>query len=77
MSKLTQQQLDRRALAGARKKAEKLGKNHPDYDPKVFYGELEWTRIKSREQFGVSKIITFRIGPDIAQNMAKTEYKVN
>ena len=49
MSKFTKQQLERRALAGERKKAEKLGKNHPDYDPVKFYGELEWTRIKSRE----------------------------
>ena len=42
-----------------------LGKDHPDFNAITFYGDVLWTRVKSRLQFGAKRIVTFELGPDI------------
>ena len=51
-----------------------IGKTHIDYDPKIFYGNLLWTRVKSRAQLKARRIITFELGSDIAFDREKTHH---
>ena len=46
----------------------KQGKCHPDYDPVAYYGDLLWTRVKSRQQLGTKRVVTFPIGVDVARD---------
>ena len=59
-----------------RKLAQNLGKDHEDYDPVKYYGELEWTRVKARSQFTAQRIVTFLIGPDLDEDMQETLHRV-
>lgn len=59
------------------KAARTLGKNNPDYDPLVYYGDSLWTRVKSRAQLEVKRIVTFDLGPDIKEDFVEVKHKVN
>ena len=58
------------------KVAQVKGKDHPDYDPKVYYGDLVWTRVISRNQVGEEVVETFLFGQDIAADKKATKFKV-
>jgi hypothetical protein len=53
-----------------------VGKEHPDYDPITFYGDLLWTRVKARSQFDVKRIVTFELGPDIDDDSKEVKHTV-
>ena len=58
------------------KVAQKKGKEDPDYDPVLFYGNLLWTRVKARKQFNAQRIVTFPLGPDIEKDIPETRHRV-
>jgi hypothetical protein len=60
----------------AMKVAQQRGKDHPDYDARVYYGDLLWTRVIPRAPVGVSVFETYEIGPDIQSDRQKVKSKV-
>ena len=58
------------------KAAQALGKGHPEYDPKIYYGDLVWTRVISRTRVGEELVETFPFGQDIAADKKTTKLKV-
>ena len=62
--------------AEEKKAAQALGKEHPDYNPIVYYGDLLWTRLMARSLGVENPPQTFLLGPDIAQDKKKTKFKV-
>ena len=59
------------------KAAQQRGKDHPDYDPVVYYGDLLWTRVMSRTEIDAKLVETFDLGPDIDEDREEVKHAVS
>ena len=59
------------------KAAQQRGKDHPDYDPVVYYGDLLWTRVMSRSVIEARVVETFDLGPDVAEDRQEVKHAVS
>ena len=60
----------------AMKAAQQRGKDHPDYDPVVYYGDLLWTRVMSRAEIDARLVETFDLGPDVYEDRQEVKHAV-
>ena len=58
------------------KAAQQRGKLDQDYDARVYYGDLLWTRVRTRADLDDKDIATYNFGEDLEEDRQEVRHAV-